>query len=313
MKFWTPEEREILKQNYTKVKSLKELLPLFPDREYDGIRSMANVMGLFRTVPHTKDKTFFNIPNILNCSIAGFIAADGCITENKKIKRLAIGLAIKDEDYLLKIKDLLKYSGPLTYQTYNYHFDNKTKNGIVVYDGTAKRCDLQICDCKDFVENLQKYWNIAPRKTLTLMPPNLSDTKLMMAFISGLIDGDGWIYKDKELYNIGIMGTLELMTWVKNTFDYLVPLGSNCQLTHESNKNTYSYKVSGVKVYWLAKIFLSLDIIRMHRKWNLLKEYIDKVEKGDLTSNAKNKLIKVKPSQETLDLFEIKTNFQCII
>ncbi len=310
MKFWTPKERQVLLTRYVNAKHINDLLPLLPGRTYDTIKSMAGVMGLRRDPPaYVKHLDLFKEPNLVNCQIMGFFAADGCLVQSgKRPHRFVFHLARKDEEYLLKIKDLLGYNGPLTYRDAPYHFDNKTKTGITVYDGIGHTCMLQIANIDNcWTPYLKNHWNIGPRKTDTLLPPNLIDIKLIMSYISGFIDGDGWIYKHDGMVSIGMMGTLEMMTWIKGVFNKLVPLGSNCKFTKEGAKNSYAYCVSGVKVYWLAKMFLSLDILRMDRKWDVLREYVAKVEAGELTTRAKNKIVKVRPSQEILDIFSIPT------
>src|SRR5690606_13503507 len=42
-------------------------------------------------------------------------------------------------------------------------------------------------------DDLYKFWNILPNKTLYLNPPNITDLNLCLSYIIGLIDGDGSI------------------------------------------------------------------------------------------------------------------------
>src|SRR3990167_2588137 len=55
------------------------------------------------------DENFFEIPNILNCYWAGFIAADGCVSKNNN--RITIELDGKDKNHLIQFKNDVKFSG----------------------------------------------------------------------------------------------------------------------------------------------------------------------------------------------------------
>ncbi len=278
---WTPEELTILKDNYLKPDGIKIIQALLPHRGYNSIKGMANVNGLKRWIAHTKNRQFFDIPNDLNNVIAGFFAADGCITTRDD--RFVICLARKDLGHLEAIRNHLEYSGPLTHR--------QTKGGIYRRRGKEyivkkSECStLQIADCREWVTALNQYWNITPRKTNTLQPPNLTNLRHILCYLSGLIDGDGWVCLNKKadskhgkVLEISVMGTKELMTWVKRVFDYITPGQTGGQIKPTSSPNGAVYTVRGTRAYLLAKVFLSLDILRLERKWQAAREYMALLE-----------------------------------
>ena len=304
---WTTEEDEVLRRSYEESDSIHDLVPLLIGRDYNAIRSRANLLGLKRKILPVHNKNFFDVPNEINCSVAGFIAADGCISD---MDRLTLRLSSKDRSHLIVIKDLLSFNGNVYDYKNNYDLHVTKKGRTNVYAGTQSTCSIQI-SCPEVSLKLKTHWNITPRKTFTLTPPNLVNNRLILAYISGLIDGDGWIVKDKDerasgeaVYSIAIMGTKELIEWVKNTFDRLVPNSNAAQLQPTESENIYDYKVSSFKSYWLAKLFLSLDIPRLDRKWDILREWVTLVENGDcLSERGLRALIDKKPSDDILTEF----------
>lgn len=83
-KDWSDTEDQLIKENYFLVKSMEQIVDLLKDRGFDrtygAIRARATLLGLHKKIVYTKDETFFNQPNVTNSCVAGFIAADGCIT-----------------------------------------------------------------------------------------------------------------------------------------------------------------------------------------------------------------------------------------
>lgn len=123
---------------------------------------------------------------------------------------------------------------------------------------------------------MYKNFNITPRKSLTLLPPNLSDTNLIDAFICGYIDGDGsiFLYKNnvrniQDSLSISIVGTYEIVLWIKERFSQILgkEFGS-IQKNHNSEKNTYVYRIGQSKgVREIFKHFYNLNVPKLKRKW----------------------------------------------
>lgn len=281
---WKPEELVILKENYCKPDGPKIIQALLPHRGYNSIKGMANVNGLKRRPVFMKNLNFFAEPNDQNNTVSGFIAADGCIT-GQKYDRLNITLSEKDRDYLEKIRNLTEYSG----QVYTYQPKLQTMTPVGSTKeytiGHNKIVTLQIGQCDQWISDLKKHWNITPKKTHTLQPPNLTNLRHILCYLSGLIDGDGWVClntkpdaKHGKVLEISVMGTKELMTWVKKVFDYITPGQTRADIKLTESPNGAVFTIRGVRAYLLARIFLSLDILRLDRKWDAAREYISLLE-----------------------------------
>jgi hypothetical protein len=114
---WTEEEVKILKENYGKI-PYKEIQKLIPNHPFSAIQGKINSLGIsnreiarllkvkFPSVKKTVffDENFFEVPNLLNCYWAGFIAADGNISKNNKKFSIQIG----DKDFIHLIIICLK-------------------------------------------------------------------------------------------------------------------------------------------------------------------------------------------------------------
>ena len=306
---WTPTEDAIIREHYPRAKSMQEILPLLPGRTYNAIRTRANArLGFKMKKLPTYNKTCFSVPTELNCCIAGFLAADGHISDKG---RLAINLASKDRDHLVTIAKVMGYTGRIYDYTKSYNLDVKKYGKVMHYDGTQTISTMQI-QCPEAAAHLKFHWNITPRKTHTLSPPNLTDLRLVFAYLSGFIDGDGWIIEDKHnavrpAYSIAIIGTQMMLDWMKAVFDQYVPTinprGGLALLQSTESTGIYDYKVSGVKVYWLTKLFLSLDIPRLERKWSKLRRLTEAVESGRVSQRFSAAVAAAKPSDEVLTQF----------
>ena len=138
-----------------------------------------------------------------------------------------------------------------------------------------------------WIDDLDKIWNIRPLKTFDLKPPPIKNLKIVMSYLSGLIDGDGWICFGKEAVpGLSVMGTKELMTWVKQVFDYLTPGYTRSNLYATSSKNIYVYSIHGVRAYLIWKMFMALDIHRLSRKWSKFEPYHQLVLRDGFTKRS---------------------------
>lgn len=126
---------------------------------------------------------------------AGFIAADGCIidTTSRGSKILKISLSSIDKGHIKKFVDFLNATNKIIDE----------KNGM----STIKISSNII------VESLFRSFNIIPRKTFTLSPPEIS-VEMMRHFIRGYFDGDGCFTTCsngiKKYLSWGLLGTLSI-------------------------------------------------------------------------------------------------------
>ena len=225
---------------------------------------------------------FFELPNLINSYWAGFIAADGNIS--KDFKYLSIGLASKDKIHLENFLNDLNSN----YKISSFKVKNK-------YDTSSiKIMSEKICS------DLKFNFNITDNKSLTLIPPNITDIDLIHSFIIGYIDGDGSIglYKDKdrEYLQISLLGTKKICEWIKNIFSdiYEKEIGN---ISHDKNhnENTFCYKITDKSARYVYTQLYNINVPKLIRKWDIdkLNHCINFVKKG--RSNSKyNEILELK-------------------
>lgn len=269
---WTSKEIELLIANYGKI-TLKEIANNLIKRSVYAISFKAYKLGLTDSKLSRKNgpkysfnQNFFSIPNIENCYWAGFIAADGCIRYNKKTQKsgsLRIVLHGKDNIIIETFHKTIKYTGPIRY----FSIDKRP------------RVDIQLYNMNNWGPDLKNNFNIIPNKTFLLIPPNLKDLKLQLAYIIGYIDGDGAIsiiqpkrYKSKHLL-LQIAGTKLMMKWISNILYKLenknkyilrriIPIKSIFKIS-------YDYNRAKDLLILLNKISIPF---KLPRKWNKINE-----------------------------------------
>lgn len=280
---WTEEEDNMLKQYYDN-KTIKDLMLLFPNRTNNGIKLRARKLGLWQDVslPYRKysyDYSFFSLPDVNNSYYAGFIAADGSVSE--KMSLLRINIKENDGYILERFKHDLGYTGELSYfRDYpgnNSVIKNKSKFSFMVA--------ITLCGAKQIVEDLRNNYNIIPNKTLILQPPTRLDWTNSYSFIVGLIDGDGSIGLNKHnpskwgtnySLSISLAGTFEMLFWVKCLFDQISSNKNrhNAEVTKQKTSNIWVYRVGGNRAYQILKELQKVPTpTRLARKWNKIAEY----------------------------------------
>ncbi len=209
------------------------------------------------------NKNFFDKPNLLNSYWAGFIAADGCIIESRN--QLTIKLSVKDYDHLCRFCYDIEYmTRPRQYQAMSF-------NKLVRYT------EINIANVPKLIDDLKNNFNIIPRKTFLLKPPSLLDNNLILSYIIGYIDGDGWIYRGQSFdkrsnkkynqLNLGVCGIYNMMKWIKSNIDPLCNANNNIVQCNGSEK-TWKYVICGKKAQILIDKFKMINVPKLNRKWN---------------------------------------------
>lgn len=219
---------------------------------------------------------FFQTPNKLNCYYAGFFAADGCI--GKKRKTCTIILSTKDINWLETYKKDLDFEGDI----HTYKVKEKFMMSSVSFTSPK------------IADDLNNNFNITPAKSLTLVPPNITDKDLIDYFICGYIDGDGCIVISKngdkqKRISISIIGTLKMCEWIKQRFSEII--GKECgtlQKLHSTSKLTYTYTIGDKSAREIFKHYYNLDCPKLTRKWSPEKyEYCINYKKRNPVSRRK--------------------------
>lgn len=181
----------------------------------------------------------------------GFIAADGCIINN----RLDIGLSIKDYNHLVKFKEFVESNAPIrTYKVKSY-------------------------DCCEFTINSRKIindlfnLNITPNKSLNLKPPDISE-EFYFSFILGLFGGDGgFCVNNQNTLSLYFCGTLEINKFIVNFLDKKLNIKINLREDKRHN-NHYRFSISNRKniIKIAESMYCNLNIF-LERKNNIYKNY----------------------------------------
>jgi hypothetical protein len=246
--FWTNDEINVLRNNYGKV-NFAEILKLIPNRTERSIRVQAQNQKVSRHIRMPCDDNYFSY-------WAGLIAADGYIPQTNN----QLTLYQSDVNVIRKFLQCIKSDRKIT--------THKKNNPCSVTSITSEK----------IVYDLYLNFNIGPRKTYHLLPPQNLSYENSLAFITGLIDGDGCISiikanrikKEVKYIILSIMGTLEILTWVSDILDPSLSINR----VKTCNIPLYLLHASwhkGERI--LYKLYdLPISYLRFSRKW-------DKVEK----------------------------------
>lgn len=263
-KMWSKEDDKFLINNYSKIK-IDNIVSIL-NKNRTAIKSRASRIGLLgnpRTLIINRRKLnfneyYFSEPNINNCYWAGFIAADGCISNNIVID---ISLSIKDKTILENFKKEICFDGKI-----------REYLGKSELCGDFWKCSIAIRS-KIIADDLAKWWNISPRKSFTLDKPSEKITgELAYSYIKGIFDGDGYItklkYNDYKYLILGICGTKEILEWIDYNLKLKFP-SLYCQI----NKHSSIYKlVIANKMSKEVHKFLRYNInnhFSLPRKWEI--------------------------------------------
>ncbi len=260
---WSEEDIKLLREVYPHL-IWHELVLLFPTRNRTSLANKAKRLGLHKDgtkfLRAKLNEEFFKEPNILNCYWAGFIAGDGCILSSRPT--LEIMLAEVDKYHLERFKEDINYSGNVTTRKH----------------GKGSVADITVMS-EILIEDLRVNFNITPRKTYTVIPPNISDLNLIMSFICGYIDADGSIYLSGGIYPVvSICGTQELIEWMKSYLDRCFPSdrGSNSNLIHSKiSPHLYTLNLSNNRAIKLDAYLKDFALPRMARKWGIIQRGIE--------------------------------------
>lgn len=223
----------------------------------------------FRSIHGSSRKYIFNedfweTPNEINSYYAGWIASDGNIIKNPKTK----------DKYILKL-ELQKKD--------RYIIENFVES--CEYTGKIKNCrgnSYAKINCgSKWPKDLKRNFNITPRKTLTLKPPNLHCDKLIKCYLKGFIDGDGHIGHsfNKKWETIFIKTKCASKEFIYWFHEYLNNFSKHANHQKRSRKGiykslyektniiTYDSRFVGYQAAFIIDEFNKLDLPHLKRKW----------------------------------------------
>lgn len=213
-------------------------------------------------VKYSVDEDIFEHDHQNGFYVAGFAAADGNITHDKRSNTsvFRIGLSKKDKDHLELIKNTIKYTGTIN--------DNNTNNSV----------NMNIYCSKKIIKDLDKNFNVVPRKSLTyIFPERLISHPLVHHFMRGYFDGDGSFYfeKDSKTICLDLLGTELFLNSFKNILDNYCQLNSKVVVRKMSKSKIYRLRYAGNGLISKISSFLYKDAnLFLDRKFNIIKHLL---------------------------------------
>lgn len=180
---WDRWEVETIQRKYTDpLCSREELLLALPGRSWKAIQCRAQKEGLSRPNPHhhAVNKNYFaRIDAFHKAYDLGLLAADGTVLDNGAI---SLYLQKRDRVLVAQLRDRIAPDAPI--------YEYKNSYGVKI-------------GCREMAADLDRY-NITPRKSLTLLWPDLLPGEMVVPFLLGYFDGDG---------SLSIGGSLRRTRW----------------------------------------------------------------------------------------------------
>lgn len=203
-------------------------------------------LGRFKKKIYCDEKFFINICPV-SAYWAGFIAADGCLSDREK--GVTIRLNKRDTGHLRKFITAIKTNAKISFVKSN------NSAGISVYS-------------KALFESLVRL-GITPNKSLTIFSVKCP-LRLQSHFIRGVFEGDGWISGKKVTHiQLGIAGNKPFLQHIQNT------LMRNCDISKTKlyplshTGRAYKLQYTGQQIFKILDFLYkdSSDQIRLDRKY----------------------------------------------
>lgn len=262
---WTPKEDSLLRSLIDKGISLKDMPPYFQRRGRRGIESRTYNLGLKSGTPrtiHSKDESFWSIPNPTNCYYAGMVAADGSL--NSEQHTFSWTAAKADEEHLLRFIQTVKFTGEIS----------RTIKKSPSSDTICYHSAVRISAAQKWLEDLKKNFDLFQNKTHRLRPPPLGNDYLMSCYLIGLLDGDGAISFSRESKIVNISygsASKDIVDWVREFVDKRFPFYIRKKppaiVKELLDGRYYHTSIYGLKAVKLIELMKTLPVPRYGRKW----------------------------------------------
>lgn len=268
-KYWKTEDIEIVKKYYNQISAKQIKEKFLPNKSIECIRHIARKHGIKGSCGikiYSCNEQFFSIPNIINSYFAGYLAADGYIT-----KDFTVGVECKIDDRALL--DNFKHATQSTYPIYirdRGEIKGFKDSRIYIRQPNAV---FKITWIKQWVNDLQTNWNIYPKKSLNIQPPNLVNSEYIAAYIIGYFDGDGHVGITKDKYlEIGFSsGSKDILEWIFNHTKTFVP---HLKWKDSVRKGHHGFcigwtKNKAVQIHKFYREYIEIPY-RLKRKWDII-------------------------------------------
>jgi hypothetical protein len=233
-------------------------------RSYGSVSQKCRKLGMrFDENEHWKRRMnvndqFFNSPTPRSAYWGGLLAADGCLG-----KEISIELKASDEEVLVEFLRELGHPGALSYRVVM-----TATEGRGLYAGLRFRSG-------PIIRDLQKWYRLSRRKSKTLAPPDLADPAQILAYLGGLIDGDGAIKLDRDggLRLRLVSASLQIATWVQEQVRALLGVETTVQAATPNGLTIYEVAWHGAKAVLILQAVAAVTDSPMRRKWQVYEGY----------------------------------------
>lgn len=285
---WSKEEDQILIEKLPTISKLPEILSFLPKRSYHSVINRMVLLGIKKRNFY-KDEDFFSVPNPINSSLAGYISSDGHLSprsvgDKRRTAGVSFNILEKDKQILEDFVELTKLSTKIKYRAVKQHI--KFEHATNEYNVLTPYAILRIPKAEKWHEDLWKNWKIpAGKKSLIMTPPNLTNLDDCLAYIVGLINGDGSIlckrdskYENSHLISINLLGTKELLDWCKTILETAIQSRIEASVRYQSRNHISEFRVSGLNAIKIFEVLNKLNVLKLKRKWEN-PEILSRIEK----------------------------------
>lgn len=293
---WTEEEDAIIAEGYSQCLHYKKIQEqLLPHKSEHAVKKrIKNTFGLERSdeyldyLKRADGRVHYNESKFENNTIElfywiGFLAADGCVIKNGRNYTLCLGL--KDKESILKY------------------------NEFVECDRCIWRPASMVYECRFSITNktyniLKNKFNITPKKTFDLLPPENMTEKETLAYIAGALDGDGCCGIKKSTDYTGVVREYPCLSivsaskifieWFKKNIEAHTPTTREIQ----DRRTYYTYSVSYIHLTDFLKVLIDLNLPLMERKIPKTYEYFKEM-------SAEKRLDEIQKLEDRNSLYKI--------
>lgn len=277
-KLWTIEEesklRELVETGKYSFKMIGEILNRTGQSCQDHSREMG-MYNVFTNRKYTYNENFWSLPNKINAYYSGFSSADASIYQSKSgYACFKIEISKRDLSFLEEFKKNCGFGGPIRL--------NSRLKKYKSHEILTETVSLCVCSRK-WVDDLNKNFNIIPKKTKILSPPPL-DGEFMWYWLCGYTCGDGTIHlsKDRKRFYINYVSASEkiinyIADLIKENFTnnclQLCVKGERqsknfCTTKKLKHANAYALSICGARACVLFDYLHQIQgLPRLSRKW----------------------------------------------
>lgn len=262
-----------ISEEYLKGVKLKELAEKYNVSVWTLLDRFGKI-GVKKHINRFENENVFGCFTPESCYWSGFLAADGNIRKNV----MSCELSAVDVKHLEKLRLFLQSNAKISERV-------RVKNGK-----EFKYCSINFNN-KNLIDILKNNFNLIPKKSLVLLPPDKIPNELVKHYIRGYIDGDGcigWSKSNKTVRLNICSGSIELLSWMNVNLKTLYEIG-NPKIRKVGKKTLYTIDYSKNIVSVLEDLYGSGE--RLERKYNKyleLKEKLKEIENKKEEKRFKN-------------------------